>query len=367
MRVTDEKIIFNGTTEAKTNTISFPAILRLCNGTLCVTARIGSGKDTADGNVGIWTSHDSGRTWSGPRIPFKTDFGGKKGCLRAGFISELPGGRLLLTLAWVDRSVEGRLLYNAKTGGLCEMFPVTSESMDGGATWSPLRKVDLQPIVFPAALTGPTLLLADGCLACQFECQKPWDAPGPIFNFSTFKLSHDNGRTWSEHVLMQGKPVENKVYWDQRIAQFSDGRMIALYWTYDTVENRDYSIHMSFSDRTGRSWSKPVDTGLIGQIACPIICDDNHIIMLYVRRDDRREILARASFDGGRIWDPGSEISIYRQGGSVSDSKDLFDAMNQWSYGHPSGIVLDENTIAAVYYAGTGQNTALHFCKIKLD
>jgi len=116
------------------STVSFSSCTLLQNGTLLVTARIGSGKDTADGNIGIWQSNDLGKTWSGPYTPFQTEFAGRKGCLRAGFITQLLDDSLLITCAWVDRSIEGRLLYNAQTGGLCDIFPVISQSM----TWARL-------------------------------------------------------------------------------------------------------------------------------------------------------------------------------------------------------------------------------------
>ena len=364
MRVCDSKVIFEGMAGTRNNTVSFPCLTHLRNGELLATARIGSGKDTADGNVGIWRSADGGKTWLGPVMPFDTGFEGKRGCLRTSCVTELPDGRLLMTFAWVDRSVEGRGLYNDKTGGLCELFPVISESDDGGNRWSPLRRVDLFPITLPSALTGRTLLLPDGGIACQFESQKTWDSTEPIFNISAFKISYDAGNTWPEYVEIAGRPREDVVCWDQRIAQFSSGKMISFFWTYNTVKNIDHTIRVNFSNEHGRNWSKPVDTGIVGQIACPVVMSESHIVLLYVRRDQKRQILARQSFDGGKTWDASSEVIIYNQTQGNDDSSNLFDAMNQWSYGHPFGIKMSDNEIAAVYYVGKKAHTALCFFRI---
>ena len=366
MKLHNSKVIFKGVAGTGTNTVSFSHLMSCRNGELLATARIGSGKDTADGNVGIWHSADDGNTWSGPVMPFTTDFEGRRGCLRTGGIMELPDGRLLMTCAWVDRSVEGRALYNDKTGGLCEMFPVISQSGDSGHTWSAFRRVDLYPVSLPSALTGPTLMLSDGGIACQFESQKTWDSAESMFNISAFKVSYDLGNTWPEYVQIAGRPREEVVCWDQRIGQFPSGKMINFFWSYNTVKNIDHTIHVNFSNEWGRNWSMPVDTGIVGQIACPVVMSESHVVMLYVRRDEKRQIFARQSFDGGLTWDPSSETIIYNQAGGNEGSANLFDAMNQWSYGHPYGVRITENEIAMIYYAGRGSHTALYFCRISL-
>ncbi|OHB55766.1 MAG: hypothetical protein A2Y07_10585 [Planctomycetes bacterium GWF2_50_10] len=364
MKLCDSKLIFSGLSGTRTNTVSFSCLTRLRNGQLLSTARLGSGKDTADGNIGIWRSDDNGQKWSDVLMPLTTSFEGKNGCLRTGCVTELSNGRLLMSCAWVDRSVEGRALYNNKTGGLCEMFPVISYSDDGGCTWSPLQRVDLFPVALPSALTGPTLVLSDGGIACQFESQKTWDSAEPIYNISAFKVSYDEGDTWPEYVQIAGRLGGDTVCWDQRIAQFPSGKMINLFWSYNTVTNTDQTIHMSVSNEWSRNWSKPIDTGIVGQIACPVVMSELHVIMLYVRRDKKRQILARQSFDGGKTWDVSSEVIIYNQAQDYDDSSNLFDAMNQWSYGHPFGIKLSDHEIAMVYYAGKGSYTSLNFCKI---
>ena len=363
MEVIYSSIVFTGLSSAKTNIISFCSLIRLRNGTLLATARMGSSKDSADGNIGIWNSTDGGLSWRGPLTPFSTTFEGKKGCLRAGFITELPDQKLLITMAWVDRSVPDRLLYNAKTGGLCEMFPVFAESFDKGVTWSVPRRVDIRPVTLPAALTGPTLVLNDGSLACQFEVQKSWEDTSQIFNISTLKISHDNGKSWTEHVEVAGRPIEDKVCWDQRIAQLGNGNLINLFWAYNTAQNKDLNIHISFSNDDGRTWSKPRDTGIKGQIAFPVVISDNHIIMLYVRRDEERRIMAISSYDDGQSWDDSSELCIYEHP-CCAESNNLFEAMNQWSYGHPYGVKMGHNEISAVYYAGNPKTMSLRFCKI---
>jgi hypothetical protein len=112
MKIIEQSTVFKGLPGTSTNTVSFCSIVCLADGTLIASARLGSGKDTADGNVALFRSTNSGKTWSGPDMPFKTDYNGILGCLRAGFLTQLPDNSLIITCAWVDRSVPGRGLYN---------------------------------------------------------------------------------------------------------------------------------------------------------------------------------------------------------------------------------------------------------------
>jgi len=190
-----------------------------------------------------------------------------------------------------------------------------------------------------------------GYAGAHFQC----------FNIKNFLRQR---RYMARYVEIAGRPTESKVCWDQRIAQFNDGRMINLFWAYDTISNKDCNIHASFAAKDGRAWSKPKDTGVKGQIACPVVLNANHIIMLYVRRDTKRQILARESFDGGNSWDESTEMCIHNQSDQTTQDTNLFNAMNEWSYGHPFGIKINDREIAVVFYAGQGQNTSLRFCKI---
>lgn len=366
MKITHTSILFEGAAQDSTNIASFCSLVKLRNGKLIATSRLGSAKDSADGNVGMWHSANGGLSWAGPLIPFNTTLEGKKGCLRAGFITELPDERLLITKAWVDRSVPDRPLYNAKTGGLCEMFPVFAESFDKGLTWSVPRRVDIRPVTLPAALTGPVLVLDRGLLACQFEVQKSWDDTSRIFNISALKISCDVAKSWTECIEIGGRSIGDKVFWDQRIAQLGNGLLINLFWSYHSVQQKDLNIHVSFSTDDGRTWSVPRDTEVKGQIAFPVVISKKHIIMLYVKRDEERRIMAIPSYDSGQSWDVLSQICIY-QHPDCSDSGNLFEAMNQWSYGHPYGIKTGRDELSAVYYAGKPELMSLRFCKIRFD
>ncbi len=367
MRIIENSTIYQGSKAEHTNIACFCGLIKTSDGNLIATARLASGKDSADGNMAFSRSEDSGQTWSSPVMPFSTTFDGKAGCIRGGSITELSDGRWLWILAWVDRTVEGRPLYNNKTGGLCPMSPLLSFSKDKGNTWSVPQKLDITPVQLPAAVTGPALLLADGALAAQFEVQKEWDDTAEIFNISTFKLSFDNGKTWPGYVEVAGRGFKDKVCWDQRIAIMPQNRLIALFWTYDTANDCDLTIHSAFSNDNGRTWSLPHDTGIIGQIAAPVVLSANDVVMLYVRRDKKKQILARRSYDGGKTWDEKTEICVYNHSNASQCSDNFFDAMSQWSYGHPFGIKTAENEISMVYYAGDSDNMSLRFCKLLID
>ncbi len=367
MHVVESGLIFQGTESDRNNNVSFCGLTVLPNGTLLAGARLASAKDSPDGNIGIWISNDAGKTWFGPNLPFQTEWEEKRGCLRAGNITPITDEHWMMALLWVDRRVTGRPMYNSATGGLCEMFPVLSETHDAGKSWTPLRRLAPSPGQLPTALCGPILQLEDGTLACPLEIQKEYDDPGPIFNHSVLLLSHDGGNTWPERVLVAGEPLEDRVYWDQRIAMLGNGNLINTFWTYHTKQEHDMNVHVSFSHDNARTWSRPVDTGIIGQIAEPVVIHSRHIILLYVRRDREQRLMARESHDSGHSWDRDSEICFYEHLAGKGHSSNLFNAMSEWSFGHPKGIKLSENELFAVFYAGEGQNTGLHYCRIRIN
>ena len=96
-----------------------------------------------------------------------------------------------------------------------------------------------------------------------------------------------------------------------------------------------------------------------------MVVSENHIIALYVRRDEKRQIMAVQSYDGGLSWDDSSEFCVYEHT-DCKESDNLFEAMNQWSYGHPYGVKTGRKEISAVYYAGTAKTMSLRFCKIAI-
>ncbi|HAB14283.1 MAG TPA: hypothetical protein DCE47_21575, partial [Planctomycetaceae bacterium] len=105
MRITATGLVFDSTTvDGPLRVCSFSSLLQLENGTLLVSFRRGSSKDSDDGNVVICESTDRGNSWSVISEGFETAFEALPGEVRSTELAELDDGRLLAVQGWVDRS-----------------------------------------------------------------------------------------------------------------------------------------------------------------------------------------------------------------------------------------------------------------------
>ncbi len=362
MKTICQNKVFSGERPDGRNVACFCGLTKLNDGSLFVTGRLGSTKDCLDEDIAYWRSTDNGQSWSLQGFPFES-YLDDKSSLRCGYISELPRGELLFHLGWTDRS--NGSLYNDKTMGLCEMYPLISKSSDQGANWSKPEKVDTFPIDLPSAATGPILCIDNSTIASQFEVQKRWDDTYPIFNYSSLKFSYDQGKTWPEYTLVAGRPEMPVVHWDQRISHIKEDKWAVFFWSFDTANNCDVNIHWSFSNNNCRSWSKPKDTGIKGQIASMAAVSEDYFVLFYIRRDEIQQIRAIESFDGGKSWNTENPLVIY-ENQKVSHDENLANAMSEWMFGHPYPVVLSEKEIALVHYSPAGKGSGINFYRIEL-
>src|ERR1700744_5645611 len=102
MRIEDQGLLCPGEAGTRRATAIFPAVAALSDGSLLASYRIGSNKDSADGNVELRRSFDLGKTGSEPVTPFSTVLGGKRGSLRCVYITPLSATGLIAVALWVD-------------------------------------------------------------------------------------------------------------------------------------------------------------------------------------------------------------------------------------------------------------------------
>ena len=147
-------------------------------------------------------------------------------------------------------------------------------------------------------------------------------------------------------------------YWDQRQALWPDGQqLVGFFWTYDREREEDVDIHISWANMGSLSWRTPLGTGIRGQIATPVPLQDNRLLVFYVLRELPGSARLMTSPDGGRTWDRGSELVVYRQRGHRHNAQPegysgAWEQMSKWTFGHPAAVTLDEKVLLCAYYAG---------------
>jgi hypothetical protein len=349
------------------------AAIRLADGTVLVTCRLGSDREGPDGHTAIFASTDAGDTWALRFLGLaELEWEGWPGETRGWYIAELEPGVLTASVLWTDRSDPSAPWVHPVTQGLLGMRAYHLISTDGGRTWPERRRVDLGQ--HPgASTTGPVLRLADGALAQPYEHWKERLDPDPGRPAAYLRLSVDDGRTWASEVLVAHHPTDARFYWDQRLDVHPlDGRLVSMFWTHDPVAAKDVDIHISWGSPDGRDWTVPTGTGLPGQHCQPIALGGDRLLAVYSHRGDPPGIRAAFSDDFGRTWDRSAELVVWASdagdepgAGGPRAQKDFWNDMGAWQFGHPRGALLPSGEVLVTFYGGSGIARSAHWARIR--
>jgi hypothetical protein len=335
---------------------TFTSLFQAMDGSILAIYRVGSAKDSADGNCQVARSADGGRSWEIVSQSFGTDLASGHGEIRTAQLAQNDDGSLVAYLTWIDQSSDDPRIYDPQTDFSRLSKFIRIESRDGGRTWSEGHEIETGALT-RLVLCGPALRLSEGAWLVPVENYAPEREGGPNVH-SAHMLRIRDGETTAQALPVARHPEDRLYYWDQREALTPDGgRIAALFWTYDREEEHDVSIHISWCDSQSLEWQTPTDTGITGQIAQPIPLKDGRLLAFYVRRESPGSMRLIASFDDGKTWSRDDELIVYCQGGGdeshqPNDYADAWKQMSLWTFGHPAAILLEDDLLLLLYYAG---------------
>ncbi len=352
-----------------------PRIARLTDGTILLSHRAGTRRESADGRPHFLRSRDEGRTWEDLGRPFD-DAADAGWDLRGAGPAQLASGAVLAVIIGLDKRLE-RPVYNPDGEGLVPIANLFATSGDAGTTWSATWPLTGQPI--PQTASQGLLALPDGDVLMTFETFKEYDEPG-IWRYKGGNLrSHDGGRTWGEQVIsaasdFEGDPFDT-MWWDPRIARLGDGTLVQFYYAYRHRTSGEGPVHAAWSTDDGRTWTPPTATTLDGQATYPIALegDGRQLITFRQRRAGTGTMLAAYSADGGVTFDAADQVTVYEHtqtsAGAADGSLGSFDyliSMDRFTFGHPCGVALGPDRALLVWYAGGLTRTAIHAAELRL-
>lgn len=349
------------------------AVALLHDGTLLVSFRRGSDRESLDGHACIMASTDQGATWQERYDGYGVGaWDGTPGEVKGFFVGECEAGKLHATGFWVDMSRPELPFINPRTQGLLPMRTFHTISVDGGRTWGPWRRMDTSPHLAVSPASSPPLSLPGRVLAQPYETWKEYDDPSPGRPGAYLRLSYDDGRTWPESVTVAQHPENALYYWDQRLATHpKSGQWVSMFWTHDPIAQVDRDVHIAWGSPDGRSWSVPTATGLPGQHCQPIPVGGDGLVAVYACRRDPPGIVASYSPDFGRTWDRSRDVVVYDSTvGTESGAhgprtqKNLWNDMIAWRFGHPRGLQLPSGDVFVVYYAGDNQYKSARWARL---
>ncbi len=354
---------------------AFTTINRLNDGTILVSGRWGTARDSVDGHACIWATSDTGRTW---RLRYdgngKGTWDGTAGEVKGLTSTELSPGTLTATALWVDRSSPDLPFIHPETQGLLPMRIMHVDSGDGGRTWGPPRRMDTTPHLAASPCSHHIIRLSDGTLAQPYEQWKEYGDTSPGRPAARLRLSRDGGRSWPDYVTVARHPDNKLAYWDQRLAIHPvDGRLAATFWTHDFDAGVDIDIHIAYGSPDGRVWTIPRVTGLPGQHCQPLALSGDRLLAAYPRRGDPPGIVLSISEDFGESWDRSRDLLVYDStAGNESGSRgsrtqsELWGDMERWRFGHPRMVRLPDDEVFVVYYAGDDAVKTARWARVRV-
>ncbi|MBE7009883.1 MAG: exo-alpha-sialidase [Ruminococcaceae bacterium] len=371
MRITKHGIIYSGEHEPMLSSCAFPGICQLHDGTMMASFKGAETKGPYNktDRAMFCISTDNGENWSEPRAFFEPPVvDGKPTTIRTGYFVEVTPGHVMAVINAVDATMEDLPYYNEETEGLKDTYIMVAHSLDGGANWSDLERIQVSTFYdMPLPLTGAPFVTKEGRVGIQFEVNKPYYETAYWVHHSCAVFSDDGGYTWGDEVVITDCPTV--YYWDQRLDTLADGTVTDIFWTFDRDKGDYVNIHYCESQDGGRTFGDLIDTGLVGQPGNVIDGFNGEILAVYINRDSVPEIRLAQSLDHGKTW--ADVMTVYTYGKDTKGKKnagmnDVWSEMAAFSIGHPYMERMQDGSIWVYFYSGPSiHRTDFHFIKIE--
>jgi len=326
----------------------FPALVRLADGELLASFAVAAGFEAADMHTELARSQDGGRSWqlAGTLFNERTDRPTSANMR----ISRTADGELIAFGVRADRSRADEGLSSPLTQGFVETELLLFRSHDDGHSWQGPAIIE-PPLVGPSfELCSPVIHLADGRWLWPTSTWKGWDGDCPNGMKAIALVSHDRGQSWPDYVDVMDGHAEQLIYWEQKIVDMGDGRLLAVCWTHDLAQGVDREVHYAISHDYGRSFGPPRSTGLHGQTSTPIWLGDGRLVCVY-RRTDLPGLWASYVRIDGDAWINEGELALWghqRAGeANMVGGANLSQSFTKLKLGLPAGLRLPEGDIFA--------------------
>ncbi len=262
----------------------FPSVVRAANGELVCSVVLGEAFEAPDLRTCICRSLDDGETWAEEgRIYSGT---GDRSTSDACRLTALPDGGLVAFMVRCDRgSHPGEGLGNPETLGFVPTELLLLRSPDAGRSWSAPERVR-PPLEGPEfELCSPITILRDGRWIWPTSTWPDWEGNCPNGIRMVALVSYDRGLTWPEYRTVMERPGGRVFFWESKIVELMDGRLLAVAWAYDDEASADLPNAFALSADGGATWAAPRSTGLVGQTLTPHVLTDGRILSVYRRMD----------------------------------------------------------------------------------
>ncbi|MBO9608036.1 MAG: exo-alpha-sialidase [Paenibacillaceae bacterium] len=328
----------------------FPSVLQLDNGEMVATFCIGQAFESADLHAHVAHSTDQGATWTltGPLYPGTPDRMTSDACR----ISHGENGEIVAFVTRHDRSREGEGLANPENMGFVEVELLLLRSSNGGRTWHGPETIN-PPLVGPSfELCSPIVPLRDGTWLLPTSTWRGWDGYCPNGMKMVAFRSTDRGGTWPDYLDVMADEQHHIIYWESKIVELEDGRLLGVAWTFNETEGKDLPIHYAVSGGIGKPFTSPRSTGLFGQTTALMQLEDGRLLSVY-RRTDQPGLWANLSRLAGDEWVNEEQVPLWGQNanGLTAQNDNMVENFNVLKFGAPCLYRMQDGTIFVAFWA----------------
>jgi sialidase-1 len=345
----------------------FPSVAVMDNGELLATFVLGEAFESTDSRTHVARSRDDGKSWE---LETMLPHGGiSEFSSNYSRITAFPGGEVVVFTISHDRdqyAEEG--LANPDTMGFVPTNLYLVRSYDYGVTWERPELMETSMQGSPFEICAPITPLSDGTWVIPSSTWPCWDGelPNPLQMLAF--VSTDGGKTWPQHWDVMRDDEQNILYWESKIVELSEGRLLAVAWAYDREAAQDLPNVYAFSDDGGKTWSSPASTGLQGQTLTPLVLEDGRILSVY-RRIDKPGLWVNISRLEGDTWINESEEPLWghTQAGLTSSGADMVHNFNVLRFGAPCVAQLANGDIYVAFWCYEDCVSNIRWLKLRVS
>ena len=326
----------------------FPSLVALSPDELLSSLVLGSAFECVDCQVYLCRSRNGGQTWSTPVALHEKSPQHTETCR----IARMRDGQIVLLLSESQRLDPASGPTNPANLGHVPTRMSLLRSSDGGLTWQEQEPVE-PPLAGPTfELCSPIVELADGRWLLPTSTWRGWDGDEPNGMKAVAFVSEDQGRTWPRFVDVMNRVNERILFWEQKICEIDDGRLLAAAWVHDENTGTDRPNHFAVARVDGLRFAEPRPTPLQGQTPELLALEANRVLCVYRRTDEPGLWACLADIDRDDNWQPRHEQCLWRPAlpPPRQAGQGLVEEFRGLKFGAPSLVRLNDQTILLAFW-----------------
>lgn len=341
----------------------FPSVVRFPDGEMVCTVRLGQAMQSHDLRTHVVRSLDGGVTWAlekpidaGQTPVVATDHAR---------ITLAADGELVAFMIRQYRPHADEGATSPLTGGYAEQDLMIARSTDRGRSW-------LGPSVFSPPLVGPCFemcapiaMLKSGDWLLSTSTWQDWEGNCPNGIRTVAFVSNDRGQTWPRHVETMVNIEDEITYWESKLIELRDGRILVVAWTYDRRHKKDLPNHFVLSSDGGKTFGSPRSMDLLGQTLTPLELADGRLLFVY-RRMDKPGLWALVSHLEGERWVHEEKLGLWgtATAGLAATTPDMVVNFARLRFGAPCLVDMGDGTVHVSFWATEDCQTVARWIRL---